>query len=74
MPTLAIIGVALLIPAASFAQLGGPSGSSTAIGAAYGNGVQAMPTYAGTIGPSNVLLLRLNSVASYDSKVLRISG
>jgi hypothetical protein len=65
--------IALLIPAAVFAQLGGLSGGSAAAPAAFGNGVQPIPTFAGTAGPSNVLLLSVNSVASYDNNVQGIA-
>ena len=66
--------VALLSPAAVYAQLGGLSGGSGAAPAAYGNGAQPIPTYAGTTGPSNVLLVSVNSVVSYNSNVLRINN
>ncbi|HXJ93355.1 MAG TPA: hypothetical protein VMT20_10805 [Terriglobia bacterium] len=61
--------VAFVIPAALYAQLGGLSGGPSP----YGNGVQAVPSYTGTTGPSNVLLVSVNSVASYDNNVLGIS-
>jgi hypothetical protein len=70
MRTLASTIVALLLPAALHAQLGGSSVGSAATPAPYGNGVQPLPTYAGTTGPSDVLLLSVNSVVSYDSNVL----
>ncbi len=58
------------MPAALYAQLGGLSGGPTP----YGNGVQPIPTYAGTTGPSNVLLVSFNTVASYNSNVLRTNN
>jgi hypothetical protein len=65
--------VALLVPAALYAQVGGaPPGSAGGL-APYGNGVQPVPTYAGTTGPSDALLLSVNSVTSYDDDVLGIS-
>ena len=63
--------LALLVPTALYAQVGGaPPGPAAA---PYGNGVQPIPTYAGAAGPSNVLLLSVNSVTSYDSNVFGIS-
>src|SRR5215472_7868411 len=65
--------VALLLPPALYAQLGGSPGGSAATPAPYGNGAQPVPAYAGTMGPSNMLLVSVNTVASYDSNVLGTS-
>jgi hypothetical protein len=73
MRTSLIAVVALLVPSALYAQVGGAPAGSGAMGAPYGNGVQPTPSYTGTTGPSNVLLLSLNSVTSYDDNVFGIS-
>lgn len=68
-----IAAAALLIPSALYAQVGGAAAGPTAALAPYGNGVQSVPTFAGAAGPSDALLLSVNSVTSYDDDVLGLT-
>ncbi|HEY6273389.1 MAG TPA: hypothetical protein VIX19_15525 [Terriglobales bacterium] len=70
MRTASVSVIAFLIQSASWAQTGGAPTGLTQAPTPYGNGQQPLLTYTGAAASSDVLLLSVNTVTSYDDNIL----